>query len=366
MSGCGGNNVGSQVPVFAGGGGTTPPPVTGPDRRGPCIIVGNAPAGDTTDDCDILDPGDGTGIAAAITQAGLTSGDIWIRCGTYDFSLGSSPATPLVLPFVATQIRGAGPSTILNTDEVSRTLFQFLGPTVLSDMTIQSPAPGAGAVGDFILDLQFATSPELRNLVVTLATTNGNESLVSAIGGFFSTQAALSNLRLNIDPASLLAIDGINAALFLSTIDNCRITASGTGVVLSGSLNSVSNCTVFAGIGYNLAAVQNVVTGGTVNAVTTVLTISNGAGGCVMSGVVGVRQGGVGIGTPGAVIEANSAGNLVTGNTFNSFQPSVEIQATASRNVVTSNIFNNFAAPIEVDDQGDLTEVAHNGSAIFP
>lgn len=96
------NAIGSIVPPYgggSGGGGSS-----GPDRFAPTIIVGNVPAGDSAvayaqdGFTYIPDPGDGTGIAAAIAalnSPGPIGGSIHIRRGVYDFNEPTSPALPL-------------------------------------------------------------------------------------------------------------------------------------------------------------------------------------------------------------------------------------------------------------------------------
>jgi hypothetical protein len=76
------------------------------DRFGPTIIVGNVAEGDSPTAYAqngfvyIPDPGDGTGIAAAIAalnSPGSSGGSIHIRRGIYDFSTPTSPALPLLV-----------------------------------------------------------------------------------------------------------------------------------------------------------------------------------------------------------------------------------------------------------------------------
>lgn len=64
------------------------------------FIVGNALNGDTLDVCDFLDPGNCTGIAAALAAAtALGAGcDIYLRPGTYDTTAAGAPTLPMELP----------------------------------------------------------------------------------------------------------------------------------------------------------------------------------------------------------------------------------------------------------------------------
>jgi len=93
-----------------------------PNRFAPKYIVGNVPAGDSNlytfagGFIYIPDPGDGTGIQAALAQAsnpppGGAYGDVWIRPGTYDFSAGAV-IMPLTIP-AGTRVQGAGNTTTL-------------------------------------------------------------------------------------------------------------------------------------------------------------------------------------------------------------------------------------------------------------
>jgi hypothetical protein len=88
----------------------------GLDRIAPKYLIGNVLAGDSavaysTDGFIYLpDPGDGSGIAAALAQPD-GPGDVWIRPGTYDFSLGAV-IMPLTIP-AGTRVQGAGNTTRL-------------------------------------------------------------------------------------------------------------------------------------------------------------------------------------------------------------------------------------------------------------
>lgn len=61
------------------------------------IVVGSRPAGDTAEDCDFLDPGDGSGLRAALEAArdlpGSQKVTVFVRRGVYDENMkgGGTP-----------------------------------------------------------------------------------------------------------------------------------------------------------------------------------------------------------------------------------------------------------------------------------
>lgn len=98
--------------ISSSGGGGGPPPGDSQDRFAPKYVVGNVLAGDTAADYSaggfvyILDPGDGTGIEAALALAAVAPGDIAIRPGIYDFATGAA-VMPLSVP-AGVRIVGSG------------------------------------------------------------------------------------------------------------------------------------------------------------------------------------------------------------------------------------------------------------------
>lgn len=105
-------HIGSLVPLYGagesggGGGGQTQ------DHQAPKIIVGNQTEGDSGFVCDVLDTGNGAGLATAIFQAAIEGSDIWVRPGAIDFNLPGAPALPLTIPGNCT-LRGAGVNEVL-------------------------------------------------------------------------------------------------------------------------------------------------------------------------------------------------------------------------------------------------------------
>lgn len=115
------------------------------DHQTARIIIGNEPAGDTLFVCDFLDPGDGSGIEAALAAASSPS-DIWIRSGVYNLGAGTVTG-PLVIP-ADISVRGAGPdSTIIRGRADQRHVLDISVASQVSHMTVELPLPASGATG---------------------------------------------------------------------------------------------------------------------------------------------------------------------------------------------------------------------------
>jgi hypothetical protein len=153
---------------FGGGGG---PPGSSLDRFAPKYLVGNELAGDTTDTTGTAagftyysDPGDGTGIAAALFDAGTVPGDVWIRPGTY-----TTTAPFTVPPDVA--VRGAGPSTIIvgAPGTINQGLFTMRAGSSLRSMAIvhNEPANSVGVTNFGVVGLYEAGSVVVEDVSVT-------------------------------------------------------------------------------------------------------------------------------------------------------------------------------------------------------
>lgn len=157
------NAIGSLVPLFAGGsgsGGAVPPTQ---DHQSPSLIVGNAAAGDTIFVCDILDPGDGTGIQLAVNQAAADAGGrrfVFVRAGLYTI------AAPIVVPR-GVRVQGSGIfETIFETTATSRTALIVNNgagdiPCEISDFLVNVPVAAPGATGTMVLDLSQAVAHDI-------------------------------------------------------------------------------------------------------------------------------------------------------------------------------------------------------------
>lgn len=92
-------HIGSLVPLYGAGAGAAGG-IVSPDHQTARFIVGNELAGDTLAVCDFLDPGDGTGIVAALAAArdlldstGVAS-DVDARPGVYTLANGTAFGIP--------------------------------------------------------------------------------------------------------------------------------------------------------------------------------------------------------------------------------------------------------------------------------
>lgn len=141
------------------------------DRFAPKYLVGNTTNGDTATTTGtaagftyFADPGDGTGIVAALAAAATTAGDVWIRPGTYVISQNL-----VVPPDVA--VRGAGPSTLLvgAPGAINQGLFTMRAGSSLRSMAIthNEPANSGGVTNFGVVGLYEAGSVVVEDVSVT-------------------------------------------------------------------------------------------------------------------------------------------------------------------------------------------------------
>lgn len=145
-------------------------------------VVGNALAGDTQNDCDILDPGDGSGIAYALTlPKGL--GNIAIRNGLYDFNLGTIGANdqPLAIPSDIV-VMGTGPATVVRarTDGHSQGVFVLNARAILTRMSCVAPQPTVPTGGTTALISVGGNDCEVSSIIASINPNDG-DSLLSVV-----------------------------------------------------------------------------------------------------------------------------------------------------------------------------------------
>jgi hypothetical protein len=126
------------------------------DRFAPKYLVGNtvAPFSDTPFMAGLApgfqyfpDPGDGTGIAAALAAAANVPGDVWMRPGLYDLDAGAVVA-PLVVP-TGVIVRGSGRDTTIIRARTSgdQGVFIVSEGGGLLDMTVDVPVASGATAG---------------------------------------------------------------------------------------------------------------------------------------------------------------------------------------------------------------------------
>lgn len=154
------------VRISQTGGGPPPPPPSSQDRFAPKYLVGNEDDGDTAIAYNtggfryFKDPGDGSGIEAALLAAATVPGDVWIRPGQYNFTDLGAPALPLTIP-AGVRVQGAGYgyptnqpappgfSTVLVCGD--NTVFVMKCGSQLRDMLIRANVNGSVSVEPFAL-----------------------------------------------------------------------------------------------------------------------------------------------------------------------------------------------------------------------
>lgn len=215
----------------AGGGG--PPPQI-QDHFAPKIIVGNVPNGDPAVAQAfpfryIPDPGNGSGIAQALTEVAVAGqeGDVYLRPGIYDFGLVGAPLLPLVIPD-STSLRGPGvgvpisvggnpnAGALLRVSGTQRSLFVFGSTSSIRQLAIELPSPTLGATGAVLLDAGINGAPAFIDQTAIFVTADpaesGNESLQALVRGDFITlrEVIMGAFDAPYRTGSLVGIDAVN------------------------------------------------------------------------------------------------------------------------------------------------------------
>jgi hypothetical protein len=167
------------------------------DRQEPYLIVGNALAGDTSLVCDILDPGDGTGIQTALSAAGYDpllniSRDVYVRPGEY-FISGNSPIT-LNIPDGA-KLRGAGRGrTIIYTPQANTAFTMTTFGCELQDLTIKATGPASGPGADGYIQVASGSQP-IFGMPFAIRRVD-----IEIEDGYDPTNAIVNGIAINVTP----------------------------------------------------------------------------------------------------------------------------------------------------------------------
>jgi len=268
------------------------------------IVVGNALAGDTVDDVDFLDTGNGAGVAAALASAGasVTPTDVYVKSGIYDVSLAGAPVLPMAIPeglmlWGAGEGIGSGNGTIFRASGTQRALFVAGDDVTLQHIGIEVPAATAGAVGTSVIFGGLRLNAQHLQFLFTGVGVNADESLTAALRlqtqaslddvvvtglGYSTVAGTLACIAINGPPGNNVICDGCfvtgldngyvmlngNRAIFTgcragqhtagagfillggaNRVDACYVRNSERGVVLSGSGDEIAvNDTTFSGI----------------------------------------------------------------------------------------------------------------------
>lgn len=211
------NAVWVQIPTGAGG---------SEDRFAPKWMVGNTLNGDTAVVAGtaagftyVADPGDGTGILAAVTAANLVGGDVWIRPGTYDFNLG--PLTGPISIGANVRVVGAGPSTVIQT---------LTG-------TITNPLDQ----GAFVLNGQRASLSHIRVINTATPYGIGSAALVSLVAADTLAEDVICEVAVDAFGAIREGIRVNNTSRV--NVVGCFVTGAHTGISI-GQENPTTDVTV--------------------------------------------------------------------------------------------------------------------------
>lgn len=147
---------------------------TASDKFAPKYLVGNTANGDSPVAYTnagfryIPDPGDGSGIALALSYANpadpdfVAEGDIWIRPGVYDLNGSGSPTIPMELA-AGIVVRGSGNKTsILARNSGNQSVFSMKSSSELRDLRINyfgESDPVSAGVGLVVIDGTSQSAP---------------------------------------------------------------------------------------------------------------------------------------------------------------------------------------------------------------
>lgn len=233
-----------HFPLTSSGGSGPPPSVD--DHFAPKYLVGNVPAGDPAvaqgaPFVYIPDPGDGTGIALALTQPN-GPGDVWIRPGVYNLALAG--AGPLLVP-ATIRVQGSGQTTIIQTRSTgNQGAFVLNQGSQLRDLNITTLASNENSVGSTAV-VRSIGAAVIENVHVTFATAalgalrygiSFEASGAAPLGGEIT---ALRNVQ--VQATTTTGIGSPTACYFTASLQQQSSFTVGFNVVASGGDMSLIN-----------------------------------------------------------------------------------------------------------------------------
>jgi len=269
-------NLASPTNMWPNGGGSGGPPGSQQVYFAPRIIVGNVPAGDSAVDYDtdgftyIADPGDGSGIEAALALLAIDPpGWIHIRRGVYDLSTGT--VEDFQVPG-GIQITGDGVGTLIQgRTDGSQRVFYFEGDGALRDLGITVPAGDVGATGAEVILVE-AGAVDIETVSVIFdgsADTALRVALRSSLSGVVTLRrwtSTTTSTSGDVDSDAfvhLYAVEGVPGETPLGAIRGIDVTTSGGDVPFRvGGVMELTDC---VSTGWRGHAIEIGVTGGNVN-----------------------------------------------------------------------------------------------------
>lgn len=250
--------------------GTSPPPIVS-SIFAPKYVIGNVLAGDPNTSQTgaftyIPDPGDGSGLAAALALPGGI-GDIWLRPGLYDLGTGSV-TTPLAVPAGVT-IRGSGSSTIVRAGTTAgQGVFTLLGQNGLYAMQVIAPQPSAPLGGPTALISIAGDDCEVSDLLASI-----NPNVGDALQNVLQIQPSLAARIVsnhftslnanNVGFAGICDLAGSQVVFGENVVTakngNFCVTIGGSNCVVTGNVLNAAGGTPINNTGVNNTTAPNTV-----------------------------------------------------------------------------------------------------------
>lgn len=314
----------------------------------PEIIVGNVPAGDSAVAQAapfqyIPDPGDGSGIAAALAAAGAMGGAwVHLRRGTYTLD-------PAVLPLALaanTRLTGAGAATVLVQDDLDRRVATLANFAEILDLAVQCTTAVKASTGIAMIDASGATHARVQRVRVLGAGPAANldeplRGIVSLGQSCFAFDLVMTGVDfLGQGPAQLaLILCGPTAGN--ARVASCSLQGGDFSVRVGDGVATPIGCTIH----------DNVING-SLGGVAQIAGIRvEGASHLVHHNRIFFADVGI--------LHGGSLGS-VHGNLFaSSGVRAIELEAASANLVVTDNVLGSGATAV-VLDAGTNNELSHN------